>query len=68
VLTRRPRTIQSTNQARRGSKRRCVKREAHRPHTEALGSSAQIPAPKATGPSDAIRAPLTRGLFVPDVP
>ncbi len=25
-----------------GSKRRCVKREAHRPHTEALGSSAQM--------------------------
>src|SRR5262252_8906123 len=31
-----------TNRARRGSKRRCVKREAHRPHTEALGSSAQM--------------------------
>jgi hypothetical protein len=25
-----------------GRKRRCVKREAHRPHTEALGSSAQM--------------------------
>jgi hypothetical protein len=32
-----------TNQTRRGShKRRGVKREAHRPHTEALGSSAQM--------------------------
>jgi hypothetical protein len=25
-----------------GRKRRCVKRKAHRPHTEALGSSAQM--------------------------
>jgi hypothetical protein len=31
--------IQGTNQVSYGSKRQCVKREAHRPHTEALGSS-----------------------------
>jgi hypothetical protein len=27
---------QGTNQARRGSKRQCVKHEAHRPHTDAV--------------------------------
>ena len=36
MLTRRPILSQGINQARRGSKRRCVKHEAHRPHTDAL--------------------------------
>jgi hypothetical protein len=38
----RPILSQGTNHARRGSKHRSVKRKVHRPHTEALGSSAQM--------------------------